>query len=129
MGEMRVKQSIGIDIVDIERISSLMGRYGKRFINRILSEKEKAILTEKPNKAGFLAGRFAAKEAAIKALGEYIGNRPAFQRMSVLPDVEGRPRLTFDRDLAAKMNSTTALVSISHERTHAVAVVLITGSI
>ena len=124
-----MKQSIGIDIVDIRRISDLLNKYGERFIHRLLCDEEEAILKERVDRSRFLAGRFAAKEAAIKALGSYISDRPAFRLLRVLSDKSGQPRLEFDGELSETLSTVSTLVSISHEKTHAVAVVLLTGEL
>lgn len=129
MQEIELKQSIGIDIVDVGRISDLLNKYGERFIHRLLSGEEEAILRGRIDRSRFLAGRFAAKEAAIKALGSYISDRPAFQSLKVLSDNTGQPRLEFGGELSETLRSVSTLVSISHEKTHAVAVVLLTGEI
>jgi len=129
MQENELKQSIGIDIVDVGRISDLLSKYGERFIHRLLSGEEEAILRGRIDRSRFLAGRFAAKEAAIKALGLYITDRPSFRSLKVLSDVSGQPRLEFGGELSETLRSVSTLVSISHERTHAVAVVLLMGGL
>ena len=60
---------IGVDIVDIARIQALLDRYGERFLRRVYTGKETAYAMSGANKAERLAGRFAVKEAVMKALG------------------------------------------------------------
>ncbi|MGZ9252734.1 MAG: holo-ACP synthase [Candidatus Deferrimicrobiaceae bacterium] len=60
---------IGVDIVDVARIQALLGRYGERFLHRVYTEAETAYAMSGANKAERLAGRFAVKEAVMKALG------------------------------------------------------------
>ena len=60
---------IGVDIVDIARIQGLLDRYGERFLTRVYTEAETAYAMSGANKAERLAGRFAVKEAVMKALG------------------------------------------------------------
>src|ERR1700749_4027374 len=60
---------LGIDVASIERIRESLDRFGDRFWERILTENERADLSKRPDRAVALAGRFAAKEAAAKALG------------------------------------------------------------
>lgn len=122
-----MKQAIGLDIVDSTRISNLLEKYGNRFVRKILAENERAIFENRADGSAFLAGRFAAKEAAIKALGSYIANRPALGELCILPDTTGQPVLSFGKSLSHKLTGVSCLVSISHEKTHAVAVVLLTG--
>lgn len=129
MREIEMKQSIGIDIVEIGRISDLLSKYGERFIHRVLCREEEAILRGRIDRSRFLAGRFAAKEATIKALGLYITDRPPLRLLRVLSDESGQPRLEFGGELSETLRSVSTLVSISHEKTHAVAVVLLTGGL
>src|SRR6476660_6334701 len=60
---------LGIDATDIPRIASAFERYGERFLRRVFTEGEIAYCTRRRNPVPHLAGRFAAKEAAMKALG------------------------------------------------------------
>ena len=60
---------IGVDIVDIARIQALLDRYGERFLRRVYTERETAYAMGGANAAERLAGRFAVKEAVMKALG------------------------------------------------------------
>jgi holo-[acyl-carrier protein] synthase len=60
---------IGVDIVDIARIQALLDRYGERFLRRVFTEAEVAYAMRGKNRAERLAGRFAVKEAMMKALG------------------------------------------------------------
>src|ERR1700746_2155001 len=60
---------IGMDATEIDRIEATLARYGDRFLRRIFTEGEIAYATRRRNPAPHLAGRFAAKEAAMKALG------------------------------------------------------------
>src|SRR3954467_7539935 len=60
---------LGIDATDIPRIAAAFERYGDRFLRRVFTEAEIAYCTRRRNPAPHLAGRFAAKEAAMKARG------------------------------------------------------------
>ena len=60
---------IGVDIVDIARVQALLDRYGERFLRRVYTERETAYAMGGANAAERLAGRFAVKEAVMKALG------------------------------------------------------------
>ena len=102
---------IGIDIVDISRIEALAAKHGERFLQRVFTEGEISYARGKRRCSESLAGRFAAKEAFMKALGRRLPWR----------DIEivrsgGRP---FSRYRGKEFVD----VSISHERAYAVAVV------
>src|SRR5687767_8738449 len=60
---------IGLDATDIPRLADVLERYGERFLRRVFTDAEIAYCTRRRNPAPHLAGRFAAKEAAMKALG------------------------------------------------------------
>src|SRR3954454_6623502 len=60
---------LGIDVTDLPRIARAFDQYGERFLRRVFTEREIAYCTRRRNPVPHLAGRFAAKEAAMKALG------------------------------------------------------------
>jgi len=110
----------GIDLIEIERVRSLLERYGSRFIERVFTPQEIAELRE--NTAS-LAGRFAAKEAVAKALGTGIG-AVAWREIEILRGPQREPVLHL-HGAAARLAGELGLgewsVSISHSQTHAVA--------
>lgn len=116
--------SVGIDIVDVVRIRRAVGRFGDRFVGRILGPAEQERLRERHDHAAFIAGRFAAKEAIIKALGRYITVRPPYAHLQIVNDPTGRPQLLLPDALADQLKRLDIQVSISHERNHAVATAL-----
>ena len=99
----------GIDIVYIPRF---LGK--DKLAARILSTAELEIYKLRPNKEEFLAGRFAAKEAFLKAMKEGIG-RIAFHHIDIVYQRDGRPEISY--------GGKTYPVSISHDGDYAVAVV------
>jgi holo-[acyl-carrier-protein] synthase len=107
---------IGIDIVEISRIKELYERYGQRFLNRILHKEEIDIIKSKKDIFPTVAGRFAAKEALVKASGDKTLN---FNSICVLNDKDGKP-------FFKKMGQFE--LSISHERNYAVAMVIKNGT-
>jgi holo-[acyl-carrier-protein] synthase len=104
---------VGIDIVEIRRITDIVKRYGDKFLNRVFTQQELDYVTKKRRMHESLAGRFAAKEAFIKAYGRKLG----WKEIEVL-QVKGKPRIS-----CGGMDYQE--VSISHERSYAVAVVVI----
>lgn len=114
--------SVGIDIVDISRIEKIDR---DRFCNKILSDAE----LNNTYKAENLAGIFAAKEAFSKAMGTGLTGF-GFKDISVMHTTLGKPYFTFSKKLEKLMDKkcvTGVELSISHEKTHAVAVVNITS--
>ena len=105
---------VGIDIVDINRIKKAMEN--PRFVRKILTELEE-IYCQSPER---VAGRWAAKEAVIKAVG--IKMRP--QDIEILNDPLGQPHVTI-RASSYDGKRLKVLVSITHERSHAAAVAVV----
>ncbi len=104
---------VGIDIVDIARITDIIERYGERFLNKVFTEEEIRYAQRKKRVQESLAGRFAAKEAFMKA----IGRRLSWKEIEI-SQVDARPYICYKNDLYRE-------VSISHERNYAVSVVVI----
>ena len=114
--------SNGVDLVEIERFQNLNPRIRERFLKRVFTPSE---LEEAAASNERLAGKFAAKEAASKALGCGIGEI-RWQDLEILNDPQGKPELLLHENaaLAAKKACWTSWsISISHTRLYAVAVV------
>ena len=82
---------IGTDIVSIERVQEILKKNRDGFINRVLTEHERALFTNKADSAAFCAKSFAAKEAFSKALGTGIGRVVSFQDLTVRNNENGKP--------------------------------------
>jgi holo-[acyl-carrier protein] synthase len=116
----------GIDIIEIHRIQSALDRHGERFLKRIFTEAE---IFECRGKAPALAVRFAAKEAASKALGTGIGPI-AWREVETLHKWSGEPYLVLHgaaAEIAKEQGLEVWAVSLSHSQDNAVAVVVATG--
>jgi holo-[acyl-carrier protein] synthase len=114
--------STGVDLVEIERLKNLNVRIKERFLKRVYTSAE---LEESDRSEERLAGKFAAKEAAAKALGCGIGV-VSWQDLEILHDAQGRPVLTLHNQAGQTARAarwTSWSLSISHTRTHAMAVV------
>ncbi len=123
---------IGVDIAEIERFRKLIERYGERVVTRLLTEQEQQQFNQRQQSPAFLASRFAAKEAASKALGSGIAGGIGFRSIEVVNDARGKPELAFHdaaEQLARQQKINRALLSLSDERHYVVAmVVLETGN-
>ncbi|MBO8164049.1 MAG: holo-ACP synthase [Brevibacillus sp.] len=121
---------IGIDMVEIERIAALLNRQ-PRALQRLFSEREQAHFPKaSPSRfAEYAAGRFAAKEAAAKALGTGIGADAGFADIEVLPGERGKPRLVVSETVLAALFADWRRLcfhlSITHDKTYALAQVII----
>ena len=118
--------AVGIDLVDVTRIAHLIARYGDRFLLRILGPAEFPQLGIRRDRSQFVSGRFAAKEAAIKALGHYLTDRPPLTKIQIVNDATGRPSLDLAGLALPQLRNVSAQLSISHERSHAIAIVILT---
>ena len=121
---------IGIDIVKISRIEQDLARFGEKFAHRLLTDTEMALWHQHGNSALFLAGRFAAKEAASKALGTGFNRGVSLKTIAIINNPAGRPELTFldtALEYAAQLGCKHYHVSLSHEREFAVAMVVLEG--
>jgi holo-[acyl-carrier protein] synthase len=83
---------IGSDIVQIPRIERLTEKFGRKFIERILSTEELAVYDKKHCRA-FVARRFAGKEAIAKALGQGIGRPLKFSDITIANNALGKPEV------------------------------------
>jgi holo-[acyl-carrier protein] synthase len=118
--------SIGIDLVEVERIKRITEHHGERFLRKILGPDEALLYKQRFDKHVFLSGRLAAKEAAIKALGKFLSARPLFHQIQIINDHTGQPFVQFADDVKEKLHGISGQVSISHEKSHAVAIVVLT---
>jgi holo-[acyl-carrier protein] synthase len=120
---------LGLDATDIERIADTIERYGERFLTRIFTEGEIAYCTRRREPAIHFAGRFAAKEAAMKALGTGHSHGVLWRDVEVVR-VGGPPQLEWHGGAAvrfAKIGGRRSLVTITHSDDLALAQVLVLG--
>jgi len=116
----------GVDLVEIDRIQQAIERYGSRFLSRIFTPIE---LTEAGNSMASLAARYAAKEAVAKAFCTGIGPMN-FTDIEIRKGERGAPTLVLYRaaqKMAEKQGLNTWSVSLSHTKTHAIALVVAVG--
>jgi holo-[acyl-carrier protein] synthase len=121
---------MGLDATEIERIEQVLERYGDRFLNRIFTTGEIAYAQRRRNPAPHLAGRFAAKEAAMKALGTGHSQGVLWRDIEVVR-AGGPPQLRFQGGAARRfdaLGATGSVLTITHSETLALAHVLLFGS-
>lgn len=118
----------GVDIVEVPRIAAAIRRFGARFLHRIFTENEIRYCESKHNKVERYAARFAAKEAALKAIGTGWRRGVAWKEVEVGREPGGRPTLVFTGQAAkhaALLGMKRAALSLSHTAEHAVAQVIL----
>ncbi|HEX5398063.1 MAG TPA: holo-ACP synthase, partial [Verrucomicrobiae bacterium] len=113
---------IGIDIIEVARITASLEKFGQRFGERILLPEESAYCLAHRNPAPFVAARFAAKEAVSKAFGTGIGAQLGWRDMEIAHKETGEPFVILHgkgRELFAARGAKQLLVSISHTEHYA----------
>jgi len=120
---------IGLDIVDHGRMQRLLERYGDALLRRVFRAGEVRVASG-PGRAAHVAGLFAAKEAAMKALGTGWSAGVGFLQIEVLRQVSGAPALQLHGEAqrrAEALGVEDLWLSISHDGPSAVAVVVLEG--
>jgi len=120
----------GVDLAEVGRIREAIERYGDRFIRRIYTDAEIAYVERKANKFERYAGRFAAKEAGMKAIGTGWKRGVRWQDFEVSNLPSGRPTLRLHGEaarLAGKMGVTSISLSITHTAELGMAHVILEG--
>ena len=118
---------LGFDATDIPRVAAVYDRYGERFLRRIFTDGEIAYCMRRRDPVPSLAGRFAVKEAAMKALGTGRSRGVLWKDIEVVR-VAGPPQLRFHGGAArraAEMQVGRALVTITHSKALAMAQVML----
>ena len=119
---------IGVDMVDVARIQAMLDRYGERFLRRVYTEEESAYALSGANMAERLAGRFAVKEAMMKALGTGKSQGILWKDVETVRGRSGKPEVHLHGQAVkwAKLRGGGAVhVSITHDGGKAVAFVIL----
>lgn len=121
----------GVDLVVVARLARSIDEQGERFLARVFTDGERACADALPRRRlERLAARFAAKEAALKALGTGWRSGIAWTDIEVVSEASGAPSLRVSgraSEIAAERGVTAWLVSLSHTSEHALASVLALG--
>ena len=118
----------GIDIAEVPRVGAAIERFGERFLRRIFTAAEIRYCDSKANRIERYAARFAAKEAALKAIGTGWKHGVAWTEVEVRRDPSGRPTIAFSGkagEFAARLGVQRASLSLSHTKEQAIACVIL----
>jgi len=118
----------GIDIAEVPRIAESIQRFGDRFITRIFTEGEIRYCDSKANRIERYAARFAAKEAAMKALGTGWNRGVTWRDVEVSRQPGSRPTIVFHgkaAEFAEKLNTKHVSLSLTHTKDFAMAQVIL----
>jgi len=122
-----MRLATGVDLLEINRLHEAIATHGERFLQRVFTERE---LEASAKKEESLVGRFAAKEAVAKALGCGIGD-VSWKEIEILRAESGAPQLVLHgtaEHMAKEQGLTNWSLSLSHSRSHAVAMVVAIGT-
>lgn len=120
----------GVDITPVARVTRTLKRFGDRFLRRVFTRAEADYCRSKRNCVERLAARFAAKEAALKALGTGLRQGITWQDVEVRRVPGSRPVITFSGAAArhaARIGVKRASLSMSHTPEQAIAMVILEG--
>jgi len=121
---------IGTDLAKIERFTAILQRRATAITQRLLTTKEQEAMQQAASQAAFLAKRFAAKEALLKALGTGLRSGLSWQDMQVSNDELGKPIMVLSgkaAELASAKGVKTVHLTITDEKEMALAFVVLEG--
>lgn len=120
---------VGIDLVDIARVERMLADKGEHALGRLFTDEERAYLATRPEPAGHVAARIAAKEAVYKAMQALPGARAiGWRDLEVTRDPEGRPAIRLHglaERLAAEQGGLQIQISLTHSSLSAGAVAVV----
>ncbi len=123
---------IGTDIIECLRIAKMIERHGELFLTRVYTSHEIEYCTARKATTQHYAGRFAAKEAVLKALGTGWTRGIHWCDIEVRNEMGGKPKVVLGgaaRELGEKLGIAEIQISISHCRTHATALAVAVGRV
>jgi holo-[acyl-carrier protein] synthase len=121
---------MGVDIAEVERIRTAIERHGETFLRRLYTQKEREYCEQFKNKYERYAGRFAAKEAGMKALGTGWRRGVRWVDLEVGREISGRPTLKLAGEaekIAKQLGVKHIALSITHTEEQALAQVIFEG--
>lgn len=121
---------IGTDIIECLRIAQMIERHGELFINRVYTPYEIEFCQSRKAATQHFAGRWAAKEAILKAIGTGWRKGISWRDMEIRSNTQGKPSVVLTggaRDVADALGVQEILISISHCRSHATAMATAVG--
>jgi holo-[acyl-carrier protein] synthase len=122
--------AIGIDLVEVSRIEQVFSRRGERFRRRVFTDAEISYCEGRASKFASYAARFAAKEAAMKALGTGWAEAMAWREIEIVGGPGGKPMLELNGQALERMRqlgASKAHVSLTHSGDFAIAEVILEG--
>lgn len=115
---------LGNDIIEIHRVAKGFEDHGQPFLDRLFTTKEQQYCQLHSDPFPRYAGRFAAKEAIVKALGCGFGAEAGWHDIEIIADPKGKPEVHLSSELKKRFNNPKILVTISHCKEYAAAVAI-----
>jgi holo-[acyl-carrier protein] synthase len=118
----------GVDICEVGRVRQAIERFGERFLKRVFTDAERKYCESKRNRIERYAARFAAKEAAMKAIGTGLRRGVTWQDFEVGREPGGRPTISFRgkaSEFSSRLGTKRASLSVSHTSELAIAQVIL----
>lgn len=121
-------QGIGTDIIEIQRIKVAVERHGMRFLERLFTDKEQTYCHRYKDPMPHYAGRFAAKEAILKAFGTGMHPEVTWKEIEIINDKQGKPEVHLSSRLKQTLGIAHVFLSISHCDAYATATAIVVGN-
>jgi holo-[acyl-carrier protein] synthase len=121
---------LGVDMAEVGRVKAAIERHGELFLRRVFTSREREYCEKFKNKFERYAGRFAAKEAAMKALGTGWRRGVRWVDLEVVRETSGRPTLAITGEaakIAQQLGVKSVAISITHTESQALAQVIFEG--
>lgn len=119
-------KGLGTDIIEVERLHEAIAKHGKRFLDRVFTPLEQEYCYKHKEFARHFAGRFAAKEAIVKAFGVGLKTGITWLDMEIYNDELGKPTVRTFNHLAILAEGVEISLSISHCESYATSVAIVT---
>ncbi|HJT23041.1 MAG TPA: holo-ACP synthase [bacterium] len=123
---------LGVDLIEIERVKRAHEKHGQRFIDRLFTPAEAKYCLRKSDPYPSLAGRFAAKEAVIKAFSHGFGGRWKWTQVEVVREMSGKPGLKLTgimEKLRSQRKINSMHLTIAHSKRDATATVIFESTV
>ena len=121
---------LGTDIIECLRIAKMIEKHGELFLNRVYTQAEIAYCSSRKAASQSYAGRWAVKEAVLKAMGTGWSRGIRWKDIEVVTDLTGKPSVAIHgvaKEICEELGIAEVLISLSHCRSHATATAIALG--
>ncbi|MDB4861669.1 holo-ACP synthase [Pirellulaceae bacterium] len=122
---------LGTDIIECLRIAKMIEKHGELFLNRVYTQSEIAYCSSRKGANQSYAGRWAVKEAVLKAMGTGWSRGIRWKDIEVVTDLTGKPSVAIHgvaKEICDELGISEVLISLSHCRSHATATAIAVGN-